>query len=303
MHTLTRPHVSAALQHLRRSILCVGSVLGVCLIAQVIIWGVVHYTDVRHLELRQVDNARHEPVVVQRASIESPESATAVTAKAERDKLPQRESVNPNVVLSAEDELLRRSSEVTQTLGIVSALLLAVLMFQGVVIAGGASVPGVEMAVTATTWTLVIGMLCMPLASLLPGVPFAGVFRSYDALVVAADVYRQKGPGAPTGFMFFGLNLVMPLLLLAGLGAALLRFHLGVEQGAMMTSLSQVDEKLEREIRTMKLGALASPRSMSALNTAITETPIATAIQHDEPIPLPRSMKEPPMGRPLKRPV
>jgi hypothetical protein len=214
-----------------------------------------------------------------------------------------RQSVNPNVVPSAEDHLLRRTSEVTQTLGIVSALLLAVLMLQGVVIAGGASVPGVEMAVTATTWTLVIGMMCMPLASLLPGVPFGGVFRSYSALVTGSEVFRQKGAGAPSGLMFYGLNLAMPLLLLGGLGASLLRFHLCVEQGAMMTSLSQVDEKLEREIRSMKLGALASSRAVTALNTTFTGAPAAAPVADEDSISLPRSMKEPPIGRPLKRPV
>lgn len=303
MQTLTRPHVSAALQHLRRSILGVGGVLAACLIAQVVIWGVVHFTDVRQVELRAEGSVRHAPVVVQKPNVESPEAATAVTAQAERGRATPRESVNPNLVPSAEDHLMRSTSEVTQTLGIVSALLLAILMLQGVAIAGGASVPGVEMAVTATTWTLVIGMMCMPLASLLPGVPYSGVFKSYDALVTGSEVFRQKGPGAPTAMMFFGLNLVVPLLLLAGLGAALLRFHLGVEQGAMMSSLSEVDEKLEREIRTMKLGALASSRAVAALNTTFTGAPAAAPVVDDEPIPMPRSMKEPPIGRPLKRPV
>lgn len=303
MQTLTRPHVSAALQHLRRSILCVGSALAVCLLAQVIIWGSVHFTDVRRVELRPEGGVRHEQVVVQKPSMESPESATAVSAQTERSRAKAKESVNPNLVPSAEDHLLRRTSEVAQTLGIMCAVLLAILMLQGVAVAGGASVPGVEMAVTATTWTLVIGMLCLPLASLLPGVPFGGVFRSYDSMVMGSEVYRQKGPGAPSGTMFFGLNMVLPLLMLAGLGAALLRFHLGVEQGAMMSCMSEVDEKLEREIRTMKLGALASSRAVAALNTTFTDTPAAAPVRDDEPIPMPRSMKEPPLGRPLKRPV
>jgi len=233
VQTLTRPHVSAALQHLRRSILGVGGVLAVCLVAQVIIWGVVHFTDVRRTELRPEGAVRHEPIVVQKPS-DLAASATAVTA---------------------------------------------------------------------TTWTLVIGMMCLPLASLLPGVPFAGVFRAYDALVQSAENFKHKGPGAPSSVLYYGLNLMLPLLLLAGLGASLLRFHLGVEQGAMLSSLSEVDEKLEREIRTMKLGALASSRAGTAMNTAFTATPAAAPVIDDEPIPMPRSMKEPPVGRPLKRPV
>lgn len=302
MQTLTRPHVSAALQHLRRSILCIGSVLAACLVAQVIIWGVVHFTDVRRTELRPEGAVRHEPIVVQKPS-DLAASATAVTAAEEKGKAPAKLSVNPNVVPSTEDHLLRRSSEMAQTLGIVCAVLLAILMMQGVAVAGGGSVPGVEMAVTATTWTLVIGMLCLPLASILPGVPFAGVFRAYDALVQSAETFKQKGPGAPSSVLYYGLNLMLPLLLLAGLGASLLRFHLGVEQGAMLSSLSEVDEKLEREIRTMKLGALASSRAGTAMNTAFTATPAAAPVIDDEPIPMPRSMKEPPVGRPLKRPV
>jgi hypothetical protein len=57
--------------------------------------------------------------------------------------------------------------------------------------------------------------------------------------------------------------------MLGALAVVVVRFRIGIEQGVIVTHASQLDEKLEREIRERKLGELSQPRAVGALNQAI----------------------------------
>ncbi|MBL0928456.1 MAG: hypothetical protein IBJ11_12530, partial [Phycisphaerales bacterium] len=187
------------------------------------------------------------------------------------------EPVAVNEVPTSQALMLRRAAQLAQTIGVIAAVVLAVLMLQAVVIAGGAAVPGVEKAVTASTWALILALCVLPLGRLMPEVAFSGVFVSYDALERAADLFRAAAPGAPGPWMYYGVNLALPLLLIAGIAALVLRFHAGIEAGIIVTNLSELDERLEAEIRQMKFGNLESPRAMGALNRAIGDIPTPEA--------------------------
>lgn len=309
-----------------------AAVLGICLVAQIVVWGAVHFSELRRTELKApvVDRpatvvvgsgmAMAEPVVEPGRSLmagHSPAIEPADTAGAGAEPAvvsrvpPPIERVNPNIVPARGDWWMRSFATIVQTVGIMAALMLMVLLFQGVTVSGGGGVPGVEMAVTSMSWGLVIGLLCLPLRGILPGVAYGGVFESYAVLVEASEAYRAAATNAPSGLEIYALRLALPILLLIGLVAVVIRFYIGIERGIMVTSISQLDEKLEREIRAMKLGALAMPRAVGALNQAIGETVLGPAavpmvVEPDpveEPPPPRRSMKDPPSGRPLKRPI
>ncbi len=309
-----------------------AAVLGICLVAQIVVWGAVHFSELRKTELKApvVDRpatvvvssgmAMAEPAVEPARSLVVPQPVTedpsdSTRAVAEQPVAtrvpPPIEQVNPNIVPARGDWWMRSFATIVQTVGIMAALMLMILLFQGVTISGGGGVPGVEMAVTAMSWGLVIGLLCLPLRGILPGVAYGGVFESYAALVEASEAYRAGLTNAPSGLEIYGLRLALPILLLAGLVAVVIRFYIGIERGILVTNISQLDEKLEREIRAMKLGALAMPRAVGALNQAIGETVLGPAavpmVVEPEPVeeapPPRRSMKDPPSGRPLKRPI
>lgn len=281
-----RPHVSAALQHLRFSIVLASVALGAALVAQVLIWSLVHFTDVRIARLEP-----HE----QRTSFEVVESAAGKTDQTpvlrEREVVP----ADVNAVPSAQDVTLRRASGIVQTVGVLSACLLCILLLQGVVIAGGANVPGVELAVTATTWGLIVCGLSLPVAEVIPGTIYPGVFASYESIVQTSMQVRDGAPGAPGDLSFYGMHLMLPIVLLLGLIACVLRFRAGIEHGVIVTNASQLDEKVEREIRSMKMGQLASPRAVGALNQAIGES--------DEPPAPSRPLSSPTPGQRESRPI
>lgn len=281
-----RPHISAALQHLRFGIGAAAVVLALCLVGQVLVWSFVHFTDVRVTQL-EAEPQKEQFDVVRRAqpsrttvgtisgvtsgaSVGESGNRAATEQPATQPRPIQAESVDPNRVESASDRKLRQASALVQTLGIISAVLLLILMLQGVVVAGGGGVPGVEMAVTATTWAIVLVLLCVPLNNLIPATPFQGVFSGYDTLVAQSEGYRTKRVDAPGFIGLYGSNLVLPLLLLAGIAAAVLRFRAGVERGVIATSVSEAHERIEREIRSRKnLGEMANSRAMGALSTTV----------------------------------
>ncbi|XOV75573.1 MAG: hypothetical protein ACFHWZ_00550 [Phycisphaerales bacterium] len=212
-----RPHISAALQHLRFGIAAAAVVLALSLVGQALVWGFVHFTEVRVVQLEdQPDETRFD--IVKRAqpsqntvgTISGVSSGASVGAAGNRsatvepkpkptpDKGTESEGpVDPNRVESASDRVLRDTAALVQTVGVISAVLLLILMLQGVVVAGGGAVPGVEMAVTATSWAVIIAMVCIPLGNLLPNTPFQGVFAGYDTIVAQSEAYRTNQSGAP----------------------------------------------------------------------------------------------------------
>ncbi len=287
-----RPHISAALQHLRFGIAAAALVLSLSLVGQILIWSFVHFTEVRVVQLEdQPDDGRYE--VVRRAqpsrttvgTISGISSGASVGASANKEAAStspdpaqaRRNSaaepgVDPNRVESATDRKLRHAASLAQTAGVISSVLLLLLMMQGVVIAGGGAVPGVEMAVTATSWSIVIALVCIPLGNLLPATPFSGVFVGYDTLVAQSEAYQTGRDGAPGAIGFYAMHVVLPVLLLIGVAAAVLRFRAGVERGVIATSVSEAHERIEREIRSRKnLGEMANSRAMGALNSTVVD--------------------------------
>lgn len=261
---IPRPHVSRAILHLRKSVAVVSLVLALCLVGQVLGWAISHFTDVRFVDLTAeaaIEAAPTDPVVVISEAPKTGESLVGLDAA--------EEGVGVNRVGSRGAEMLRGFLGLTQTVGIVMSVALMVLMLQGVSVAAGASVPGVEMAVTATTWAIIVTVLCLPLSTLLPEAKYPGVFVSYQTIADACDAYRDGVPGAPGFFGFWGRFAVMPLLLVIGLTALVLRFRAGVNAGVIITNVSELDERLEREIRARRVGELNSPRAVGALNQAL----------------------------------
>lgn len=301
---IPRPHISSALQHMRFGVTTAAVVLSLCVAAQVVVWSIVHYTEIRIETLAPTTPS--DPLQVIRASMTRrpagfdqpiPVDSSLLPSVAQEPHAP----IDPNQVASAGDLTLRRASAITQSVGVLAALLFGALVFQGVVVAGGSGAPGIEKAVTAGSWSLVIVLLTLPLSTLLPSLPFAGVFVSYDQMVRGSDAYRGAGFGAPGWMGFYGSNLLMPFILIVGVGLVVARFRSGIEAGVIVTNMSQLDEKLEREIRAMNLGQLAQPRALGALQSAIGSAPQAAAA----PMGHATAFNEPPARpqRPLAAPT
>lgn len=287
------PHVSPALRHLRFGVTASAAMLSIAIVLQVLIWCFVHFTDLRQARPQRDEARQAVPVVVTSPSStkagrgssgggSAPASSLIDEPHAKSEPNPVQPTPAqvlgatpaPAPVMNANDRLLLAVANLVQTIGIIAAIMLVVLMMQAVMVASGGGIPGVEMVVTAATWGLVIALLALPLRAFLPGASFPGVFIPYADLTSIVDAYRANAGGSPGDFEYFARFLLLPFALLLGLGALVLRYRAGVAAGIIVTSLNQLDEKLEQEIRAMKLGQLQASRAVGALNQAIGAAPV-----------------------------
>lgn len=273
-----KPHVSAALAHLRFNVAAVAVALCVAVSVQLMVFGFVHFTDARWEKAEPVERPQDLSVVasVAEASEEAqpdqsdPRNQTLGNQRKTKS-LDEIQAEENALVLSKWHFVLHQFSDLAVTVGSTAAVALAILVCLGVVVAGGGSVPGVEKAVTSCTWALVLGLLSLPWKDVFSSMPFDGIFGGYEQMVQASEAVNDDSKGS-LGLFVAHLGLPMAALITTMLVA--LRFWAGVSQGVIVTSVSELDQAIDREISAVRAHGPSSnigPRSVGVLNQAVGE--------------------------------
>lgn len=291
-----RPHICSSLQHLRAGVVACALFLGICIGIHLLIWGFVHFTDVRWTE-SEAAPAEQRYAVVQG---ESQPRTTIVTSQPVHTA---EAGVDPNLVPSVADRSMSLVITLVDAIGVVACIILVGLMRQTVAIAAGASAPGLYKLISASSWSLVLALMAIPLTGLIDGYPLTGVFGGYPAMISA---HAAVAAGSIGSLAYFASALFLPLVFVAGLAIVVLRYIHGVEEGVIATSVSDLDDKLAQEISGIKVGANAAPRAVGALNTAIGGgSSISQIDEIDDALGKERGrrMGEASKGEPLARPI
>lgn len=242
-------HVSPALAHERHWVTASGLVVVACALVQMVVFGFVHFTDVRWTSTRRPGEQANLSVVVPEPDASIGERGGGTDGV---------EVARPNRVLGRLDVVLGRASGIASTAGIAGSILLVLTCLMGVAIAGGASVPGVERAVTAANWAIVLAIGCLPWQRLLPEIPFPGVFSDYAGLVEASEsVLAGDNAWGPLVARFAALPLLAAIMAVL----VIVRFRAGIARGVIVEHLSEIDERLEREIQNIRKSGFRSGRS------------------------------------------
>ncbi len=286
-----KPHISEALRHLRGGITFAGVIVALCATVQLLVFGFVHFTEIRWERAAPVATYQAPTVVASDRAVAMPSAATGkapsillsepepapkpVEEKAAPTPKPASVTVpgapRPGLVYSRWDAALGFYSDAAVTVGIMAAFLVALLTFQGVIV--GSQVPGIEKAVGASTWAIILALISLPWRDALPKVPFGGVFGSYDAMTkasAAAQLGQIPGPAIMAEY------LLLPLMALVCGLLIIVRFRAGIERGVIITSVNELDAALSREMRDIAKRGPASTaivRSVGALNQAIGDRP------------------------------
>ncbi len=289
------PHVSPALRHLRFNVMICSLTLAVALLLHMLLFAFVHFTDMRSTQLNPEQAKQHSTEVVL-----TPEGDAASNLE-----VTEASAANVNRVRSQRDLQFGAISGLDQTVGVIASFVLAVLILNSIVVGAGAGVPGIEKAVSAGTWSLVLLFMTLPLQSVLPAISFMGVFAGYEWLTSTSDAIRAGAPGAPSSFMLYLNGLLLPLLGLVVVVMISYRFSNAVEQGVIVTAVSELDEKLEKEISKIRVAAQSTPRSVGALNRAIGDESLEVAPSLTRPAAEPDTggTMRPKPGDPLSRPI
>lgn len=245
-----RPHISAALRQLRRGVnICAAGVAVACFV-QLLVFGFVHFTDVRFKTL-SVESV-NRPVVVNASAGSAPAGLRALaddgTPAALADDTESGAITGPadlNRVESTTGVLLNRFSQSASILGVFAALSLAAFTLLGAIVAGGGAVPGVERAVSACTWGLVLGLLVLPWQDIFASMPFAGVFTSYGTMV-------QSSVGSMPGITLILVFIGIPLVAMVGALIVAVNFSTGVERGILASNAPDaVDLQMAASVQSM----------------------------------------------------
>lgn len=256
-----RPHVSAALSHLRHGAIGAALTLAGALLTHLLVFGFVHYTDVRH------EDPPRAPAPI---AVVGPGVSAALAAP----PLPRGYEAAPTPrALSAWDPALHVVCDVAGNVGVLAAGLLALFATLGAAIGGGISVPGIERVVSAATWAWLLAAAAVPWGSVFPNLAFPGLFWGYEAMVRMSSAVDA---GAGSTWALLSAFALSPLAGLAACGLAVHRFLAGVAEGIIVTSVSELDERLEKEMATIARAGVSGPpvaRAVAALNQAIGERP------------------------------
>ncbi|GAB5495846.1 MAG: hypothetical protein Phyf2KO_09260 [Phycisphaerales bacterium] len=273
----TQNHIAAALTRLRRGVtLCAAGVFLAALI-QLFVFGFVHFTDVRYQTLEDSNPTSHRTVVVTPTATSgvrenAQEPAPVMPAIEEAVEMMTAVSVpDVNRVNSTMDVILKRFSQAAVIIGVFSAVGLAVFTLLGSIVAGGASVPGVDKAVSACMWGLGLCLLALPWQDVFASMPFGGVFTGYASMTAASE-------GTMDTMQLLLIFVGIPAAAMAGAMVAGVRFGSGVERGILMHAAAPPMDAIDRAMAETREN-LSTNRHVGAVNNSFTApaTPAAPA--------------------------
>jgi hypothetical protein len=278
------PHVSPALRQLRGWVTIAAMLVIIAGGMQAVLFGIASTTSIRFTDQPVPAQPRAPLRVVGEGKPADAPGASHGDAALSRTADARERAGAPSViktdqtrrVLSVYNTIMHRLSSIASGAGSVACIVLCVLTLLGIVVAGGANVPGVERTVTAGVWSLVLAILCVPWADVLPSLSIPGVFVSYSLMTQVID----QGSAAPIALGSLGALaqwVGMPLVAAFIACGVCVWFRAGVERGVIITAPSQLDEAVEREVAAIgKRGAgLAAPKALGALQRAIGHAPAA----------------------------
>lgn len=256
-----RPHISPALVRLRGWVVLLALTLMACAGGQLLIFTVVHYSDLRHID-------EPAPVVPDIIIVDRREAPAATAAPVQAAPPPRR--------LARLDSHLATLSALFVSAGVVAAIALAAMCALGALVAAGGGVPGVERTVTAAFWSVILAAGALPWRALVGAGMFPGLFSSYPVLTGASDAVRLTSEG---GVALAATFVLLPMLTIFTAAIVAWWFRCGVEAGVLATTVSELEERLDAEMATIRERGATSlagtTRAVGALTRAISEPPVA----------------------------
>ncbi|MHC4209815.1 MAG: hypothetical protein ACYTE6_08150 [Planctomycetota bacterium] len=255
--------LSLALGRLRFAVVTSCWVIALGLVAQIVVWSLCTFTELRHTEAVPPDGV---PLIVgDKPAAGKPEAARAAANKDARWK-PGSDDEEDVVPISPFDRVFKISVTVARTMCLMGSLLICPLMALGVILGVPAGAPKVERAVNALIWGLVLACLALPLGGWFGMGWKEGAVSSYGQMVAAVDAANA----AEEGFTpeFWGRFLLLPAASAVGFVLVGLQFSSAVV--AVLLNRQVFDPELEQEASNVAATSLhGTGRSAGALTKAL----------------------------------
>jgi len=300
---------SLSLRRLRAAIgLCAATIVG-CLIANIICWALLAFTDMRHEQATDPSAAT--------AIVFAEQADGSVVSILPHDKAAPRSAstvdkptpANINRIYSKYDAMLSNVVRFARGFGSMAVLMMIPLILAGVLLTSSVAAPGGDRTVTSFCWALAVSMLTLPIGHLL-GLPWRdGGFCTYPTMTAPIDALAAKSADNMVGLDQIGVMayvrfIALPLACLVGTCIVLLRFNDGVVN-ALLPHDSRLDPALEKEAANIKPSSLHGGRSAGALRAAVTApvaggSPMPAASSPPMESRMAAAAASPPVGQPMQ---
>lgn len=262
--------IGVALARLRFSVVCCCWLVGVALAAQVVIWSLATYTDLRFETPEEPASESAETVVVgesqqQQRIREIREAEFGIDLD---DATPA--AIRPQRVPGRLDRVFEAAHGLAGGLGRCAMLAAIPLMMVALILCATAAVPGVDRMVSSLTWTLALATLVLPFGELF-GLPWqSGALTDYQHMTAMADKVNLPMVDGKTqepqisSLVFFSRLALLPIACVVGVTLVGLRFGSGIEAGVAREDM-RLDPALEREAGNISPSSLHAGRSAGAL--------------------------------------
>ena len=302
MPDIQRQSVGMALGRLRWAVTTCCWIIGLALAAQVLIWSLISFTDLRFQTLQGGDDA---PLIVEGPS---PREKTMQTITVDAAGEPAaREPVDTNRVISRWDRVFASTVTLTRGAGLLALLAMIPMIAMGVLIGAGSATPGVENTVSSFCWATLTALLIAPVGSMVD-LPWAeGGLASYDLMILqlgsVSDHVAGAGAVVVDGSVINLAHFVaLPAVCIAGLALVGLRFSAGVHAALLPREDMHLDPELEKEVANIRPTSLMGGRAAGALSQAVRTAPESTLGGSPVP-PMPPAQRDGPATIPRAREV
>ena len=261
------PPIRVAHGQLRFMVLACCWLVGLSLCAQILIWSLATFTEMRYAEATTSDRT---PLVVQAADNQPPSIITATeagrrdAAKRAAPGMPERRA------LSHYDRLFSAGTSTARTLGMLAVLTLCPLVAVGLVLGTLCGAPRLDRGISALTWAIVLTLLALPLGGWL-GMPWQdGALSTYRHMIQEVEIARYRNVGSGFGLQYYARFLLLPGLCLLGFVLLGFRFSGALEGVLPVKANEAIDPALEQEASNIAASSLHSAgRSAGALGRTV----------------------------------
>jgi len=258
-------NASPALLALRRGAVFSALVVAVAIIAQTLVFGFAHFTEIRF------DSAPAEKMTQkeQLAVVEAQPRKQIDPATFEKEVVEKR-------AIGKADAALATVSGIASSAGVVALAVLVAQCWMATSIVAGAGVIGMQRAVRAATIATALFAMCIPWTSVIPASPIWGVFCGYQPLIAATDAV---GAGTRSEFVVVTLHAVLPVILLGLVVWAIFNLSVGVSAGIVKHTIDPLVEAEIAEVQAHGAGSLYSVRAAGDINRAVVAPSLAAPIR------------------------
>jgi hypothetical protein len=279
--------VSLALGRLRMGIILSSWVIGLSLFAQLIIWSMATFTEMRW---EIVEETVEVPLVVgsgaampvRQSLRKAGEDGAANQPLAPLVQVPST-TTEPVCISSRHDRTFASVVNVTGAAGRCAAVVLLALIGLGVLLAANTAVSGTDRTVSAFLWAVLVAIIILPLGGAFALPWSGGALSTYENMTAWVDhisppphetAISEAAPNFEGGTIMFYLQFgLLPVVAIVGVTLIGLRFCSAVELALLPREDQRIDPALEREAANISPSSLHGGRTGDALKRTLVTAP------------------------------